>query len=52
MKLTFTHLLALLFIHEKLAGNIDWAWWWVLSPLAVGLVIAMAVGAVQESKKK
>ena len=46
MKLTFTHLLALLFIHEKLAGNIDWAWWWVLSPLAVGLVIAMNTATI------
>lgn len=29
----FVTLLGLLFIGLKLAGVIDWSWWWVLLPL-------------------
>ena len=32
-RVVFAGLLALLFIGLKLAGAIDWSWWWVLSPL-------------------
>ena len=45
----FLGLLAILFIGLKLTGNIDWSWWWVLSPLwipaLVAIVIAIIVGA-------
>lgn len=38
----FLILLGLLFIGLKLMGQIDWSWWWVLSPLWGGLAIAAA----------
>lgn len=41
--LSFTDLLAIVFIVLKLTKVITWSWWWVLSPLwiplAVGLVL-------------
>jgi hypothetical protein len=33
--------LLLLFIGLKLAGFIDWSWWWVLSPLWLGFVAVL-----------
>ena len=44
----FTGILTLIFIVLKLTGNIDWSWWWVLSPpmiLVGGLLSALAVAA-------
>lgn len=42
---TFLELLTLLFIGLKLAGYIDWSWWWVFSPIWITalLVIFLAV---------
>ena len=37
----FLVLLTTLFIGLKLTGNIDWSWWWVLSPLWVPLGFAV-----------
>lgn len=37
----FTGLLTLLFIGLKLGGVIAWSWIWVLSPLWIGLVLAL-----------
>jgi ABC-type polysaccharide/polyol phosphate export permease len=31
--------LALLFIALKLAGVIDWSWWWVTSPIWIPLAV-------------
>jgi hypothetical protein len=44
-------LLTTLFVGLKLTDNIDWSWWWVLSPLwiyaaYVALVIVVAVVVV------
>lgn len=33
---SFLSLLGLLFIGLKLTDNIDWSWWWVLSPFWIG----------------
>jgi len=33
----FGGLLTVLFIGLKLTGYITWSWWWVLSPLWIGL---------------
>jgi hypothetical protein len=41
----FTGLLTILFIGLKLTGYITWSWWWVLSPLWIGLVVALIVTA-------
>jgi membrane protein YdbS with pleckstrin-like domain len=35
-------LLTIIFVVLKLTGNIDWNWWWVLSPLWIGAAIAIA----------
>lgn len=37
----FVGLLTVVFITLKLLGEIDWSWWWVLSPvwISTGLVI-------------
>jgi hypothetical protein len=39
-----TGVLLILFIVLKLTNNIDWSWWWVLSPLwiPVGIVVVVA----------
>lgn len=34
----FCEMLAILFIGLKLAGTIDWSWWWVMAPLWMPLV--------------
>lgn len=36
-------LLLVLFIGLKLTDNIDWSWWWVLSPLWVPLTCVVCV---------
>ena len=33
----FVGLLTILFIGLKLTGFITWSWWWVLSPILIGL---------------
>ena len=47
----FTGLLTVLFIGLKLTGYINWSWWWVLSPIWIGvaivallLLVAVAIG--------
>lgn len=41
----FGGLLTLLFIGLKLTGVIQWSWFWVLSPMLIGLglILAMAI---------
>ena len=41
----FVTLLTVLFIGLKLAGIITWSWLWVLSPLWIGALIAIAIVA-------
>ena len=31
------------FILLKIAGLIDWSWWWVLSPIWISAIIALLV---------
>lgn len=41
----FVGLLTILFIGLKLTNNIDWSWWWVLSPIwIVALLIVAIIG--------
>jgi len=35
----FLLVLTLIFITLKLTGNIDWSWWWVLSPILIYIAI-------------
>lgn len=39
----FTGLLTILFIALKLTGVISWSWWWVLSPLWIGLALIAVI---------
>lgn len=36
-------LLTLLFVGLKLTGNIDWSWWWVLSPIWLPIAVLLFV---------
>lgn len=36
-------LLGVLFVGLKLAGVIDWSWWWVTAPFWVGPLVAILV---------
>ena len=42
----FPGLLTVLFIGLKLTGHITWSWWWVLSPLWISALLALAFFAV------
>lgn len=44
----FIGLLTIVFIVLKLTGVIKWSWWWVLSPLWIGipLSIVLIVGGI------
>jgi predicted tellurium resistance membrane protein TerC len=39
----FSGLLTVLFIGLKLTGHITWSWWWVLSPLWISFLLAIAI---------
>jgi len=39
----FIGVLTILFIALKLTGYIDWSWWWVLSPLWVGIPAVLVI---------
>ena len=39
----FAGLLTIVFITLKLLDKIDWSWWWVFSPLWIGILLAVAV---------
>lgn len=38
--------LTLLFVYLKMINNIDWSWIWVLSPLWIGLLVAILISIV------
>ena len=42
----FTGLLTLVFITLKLTNYIDWSWWWVLSPLWIGVAVFLLILAI------
>jgi hypothetical protein len=42
----FTGLLTIVFIVLKLIGKISWSWWWVLSPIWIGFLLAMLIVVV------
>ena len=44
--ISFINLLTVLFIGLKLTGHIDWSWWWVLSPLWIGLVVIVMLAII------
>jgi hypothetical protein len=42
----FVGALTIAFVVLKLMKIIDWSWWWVLSPLWISTLVAIAVVAV------
>ena len=44
--LGFFSILALIFITLKLTDNIDWSWWWVLSPLWISAIFTVVITVV------
>ena len=38
-KFLLAKMLLVLFVGLKLTGNIDWSWWWVLSPVFFSMVL-------------
>lgn len=47
---SFPTILLVVFVVLKLTNNIDWSWWWVLSPLWIPVafiaVVALAAGII------
>jgi hypothetical protein len=41
--LSFTDVLTLMFIYCKITNQIDWEWFWVLSPMIVSVLIIFLV---------
>lgn len=41
--LSFSGLLAIVFITLKLTGYIDWSWLWVLAPLWIPVAVVLAI---------
>jgi len=39
-------LLTVLFIGLKLCNQIDWSWWWVLSPLWIPIALILGIFAI------
>lgn len=39
----FVGLLTIVFIVLKLIGQIDWSWWWVLSPVWISAIITISI---------
>jgi hypothetical protein len=42
----FSGMLTVLFIGLKLTDNINWSWWWVLSPTLIPLGIILFIALV------
>lgn len=39
----FIGALTILFIGLKLTGAIDWSWWWVWSPVLIGIALVLLI---------
>ena len=42
----FGSLLTLVFIVLKLCKVINWSWWWVLSPIWIGIVLVILIAII------
>lgn len=41
--ISFVGLLTIVFIVLKLTHVIDWSWWWVLSPIWIGILLTLLI---------
>ena len=39
----FTGALTIIFIVLKLTNNINWSWWWVLSPIWISILLVIFI---------
>lgn len=49
---TTTLAVLVVFITMKLTGNLDWSWWWVLSPLPIWIGLNAIILAVYFAYKE
>jgi hypothetical protein len=42
----FTGALTIAFVVLKLIGVINWSWWWVISPIWIGLLVVIVIFAI------
>jgi hypothetical protein len=53
--ISFMGMLTILFIALKLTNYVDWSWWWVLSPIWLGFLLAVFAGLlvvlIEKNKK-
>lgn len=42
----FCGLLTIVFITLKLLGYIDWSWWWVISPMLIGVGLFLVIATI------
>ena len=45
-RIGFGTVLFLIFMTLKLAGLIDWSWWWVTSPLWIPFMLIIVLGGI------
>ena len=50
MNIGIGDLLALLFVGLKLAGQIDWSWWWVTSPWWIVFSLSLVAEIAKRDK--
>lgn len=50
--ISFTGLLAIVFIVLKLTGVVNWSWWWVLAPIWITIILAIIIILVTYILKK
>jgi len=43
INMSFPAILGIVFIVLKLTNNIDWSWWWVLSPFWIPLALFLII---------
>lgn len=39
--------LTVVFVVLKLVGTIDWSWWWVLSPIWIGIGLNIVIALIE-----
>ncbi len=39
----FSGILTIIFVIAKILGLIDWSWWWVFSPLWIGMIFFIII---------
>lgn len=45
-ELSLTTILTIIFVILKLCGVLTWSWWWVLSPLWLGIAIFILIAVL------